>query len=432
MPICGDCVHHASEEICLGDQSKMDGNLHHKHQVSGGNGVGFHSSTQVLDKETVDAVGNRIDKARKRPPKTRKAKVPDEAVDACQHSYQAAQGDDKAASLKIFDENGLMALVCRHDIPIFFASIDTPGEQQKYLVALLERLYSMIPKHATVLALYDIACVVDRSKEMSLLPPALPLQQVLCIRMGISGSARWSTAHDYEKVLAYPMVRAQSVFGHVSVELYPLSERKARRIWLIDRQADAIALEHRAELGEWIFWCLYKNVQKKEAEADATLDKSGHSRLYLERQWGLQQIAQTSQRAYAPSWLKKELTKVLQLQTEIDSVEVSLEATEKAVKGSTHKTKESMKIIQSLTKTHEKLKAKAEKLYSSLRIPNQFPDLRKISFEYLHTLLRARDVKIEVRPRAIGNFLEWERLDSPTRGIHNTIAQQRSLGKNSI
>ncbi|EEB99202.1 hypothetical protein MPER_01166, partial [Moniliophthora perniciosa FA553] len=144
----------------------VDGNLHHRHQTSAGNGVPFHSSKRMLDKEFVDRIGVRISEARKKPPKKRKTEVPDEVVDACQHSYQAAKGDEKSGTLKIFDENGLMALVCRHDIPIFFASIDTPGEQQKYAVALIEKLFSMIPKHATVLGLYDIACVVDRSREL--------------------------------------------------------------------------------------------------------------------------------------------------------------------------------------------------------------------------------------------------------------------------
>jgi hypothetical protein len=56
-----------------------------------------------------------------------------------------------------------MALVCRHDIALFFANIDTPGEQQKYAVALLEHLFSLIPTCATVVSLYDIGCVLDRS-----------------------------------------------------------------------------------------------------------------------------------------------------------------------------------------------------------------------------------------------------------------------------
>lgn len=61
------------------------------------------------------------------------------------------------------DDAGIMALVCRHDIPLFLANIDTPGEQQKYAVALIEHLFSLLPPNATVSLLYDVACVLDRS-----------------------------------------------------------------------------------------------------------------------------------------------------------------------------------------------------------------------------------------------------------------------------
>ncbi|EEB86708.1 hypothetical protein MPER_16236, partial [Moniliophthora perniciosa FA553] len=171
---------------------------------------------------------------------------------------------------------------------------------------------------------------------------------------------------------------------------------KARRIWLIDRQADAIAMDHREDLGEWIQRRLYKNVQKKEAEAEGILDKVGHDKVYLRRQWGLQKITQTSRRAHAPARLKRELNKVLQLQTEIDTIQESIEATAKAVKSSDLKSKETLRIIKSLGGTHEKLKAKAERLYDSLKIPDQFPELKTIAFEFLHLLLLARDLKIDI------------------------------------
>jgi len=62
-----------------------------------------------------------------------------------------------------FDDTGLMALICRHDIPLFFANIDTPGEQQKYSVALIRHLFSLLPSQATVVVLYDVGCVLARS-----------------------------------------------------------------------------------------------------------------------------------------------------------------------------------------------------------------------------------------------------------------------------
>lgn len=90
-------------------------------------------------------------------------KVPDEAVDNCESAYTAANGSNAKTNMEKFDDSGMMALVCRHDIPLFLANIDTPGEQQKYAVALLGHLFMLIPPQATVAALYDVGCVLDRS-----------------------------------------------------------------------------------------------------------------------------------------------------------------------------------------------------------------------------------------------------------------------------
>lgn len=100
---------------------------------------------------------------RKRPVKPYTPVVPDSAVDECEQAHDAAKGRKQTTTGEYFDDRGLMALVCRHDIPLFFANIDTPGEQQKYAVSLLKHLFSLIPTCATVVSLYDIGCALDRS-----------------------------------------------------------------------------------------------------------------------------------------------------------------------------------------------------------------------------------------------------------------------------
>lgn len=141
----------------------MDGNFHHRHLAKAGDGHHFYDPEYFISKPEVDAAGERIDQARKRPAKKYKPKVPDAAVDECEDSHEAADENKAKTSGDQFDIKGLMALVCRHDIPLFFADIDSPGEQQKYAVALIEHLFSMIPACATVIILYDVGCVLDRS-----------------------------------------------------------------------------------------------------------------------------------------------------------------------------------------------------------------------------------------------------------------------------
>ena len=81
-----------------------------------------------LPKSQVDVIGVHIEKQWKTPLKAHKALVPDEAIDSCESSYEATDGKKQKASMDTFDDMGVMALICRHDIPLFFANIDSPGE----------------------------------------------------------------------------------------------------------------------------------------------------------------------------------------------------------------------------------------------------------------------------------------------------------------
>ena len=151
----------------------MDGNFHHCHRRSAGNSPSFYEPTYFLPKAQVDAVGRRIDRARRHPLKGSQSEVPDEAIDQCEASYEAADGQKHKASTDAFDDTGLMALICRHDIPLFLANIDTPGEQQKYGIALIEHLFTLLPSQANVIVLYDVGCVLARSLSRVRLTPTL-------------------------------------------------------------------------------------------------------------------------------------------------------------------------------------------------------------------------------------------------------------------
>ncbi|KAG1849132.1 hypothetical protein DFJ58DRAFT_662561 [Suillus subalutaceus] len=140
-----------------------DSNFHHRHRRSAGDCPRFYEPSYFLLKTQVDEVGRRIISKRKRAPKIRTSVVPDEAIDQCENSYEAADGKKQKAAMESFDDAGVMALICRHDIPLFFANINLPGEQQKYAVSLIEHLFSLLPQEATVITLYDIGCVLSRS-----------------------------------------------------------------------------------------------------------------------------------------------------------------------------------------------------------------------------------------------------------------------------
>ena len=108
-------------------------------------------------------MGARITAARSKPPRSHNIRVPNSALDECERSYEAANEKKNKTQSAKFDDTGLMAIVCRHDVVLFLANVDTPGEQQKFGVALFEHLFSHLPGQATVLVCYDIGCVLDRS-----------------------------------------------------------------------------------------------------------------------------------------------------------------------------------------------------------------------------------------------------------------------------
>ena len=145
----------------------MDGNFHQRHRKTAGDCPWFYEPKYFISKAEVDSVGQHIDNLRKRPTRERRREgMSDQAIDSCLKSHEAADGTREKENPDVFDDTGLMALTCRHDIPIFYANIDTPGEQQKYAIALLKHLFGLLPPNATVSALYDVGCVLDRSLDL--------------------------------------------------------------------------------------------------------------------------------------------------------------------------------------------------------------------------------------------------------------------------
>ncbi|KAK1219212.1 hypothetical protein PQX77_018088 [Marasmius sp. AFHP31] len=249
----------------------LDGNLHHRHLNTEGDGQPFHESVRFLTKEFVDAVGSRIAEARKGPKRPRIPAIPDEAVDACQNSYKAAKGDNETQQDHNFNENGVMALVCRHDIPLFLASINTPAEQQKHAVALKEMVFSMIPSNVTVAGLYDVGCVLERSLQMyDLMPTVIVERLILATSILHSYGHQWVCQIHYNPRLCcgLDLTNGEGVDQLWSrlrwlIGIEQCSSR-TRQIWLIDCQCNYIVTEIQDDYGQWFDQRIVKNIYKKE------------------------------------------------------------------------------------------------------------------------------------------------------------------------
>lgn len=118
----------------------------------------------------------------------------------------------------------------------------------------------------------------------------------------------------------------------------------------------------------------------------------------------------------APARLKKELNNIIALQSDLDTVDTAINKARTSFKEAGQATKEARQALDSLGRTQERLKEKVETLYNTLNVPDMMPEFRNVDIKFVHTLFLARDLKMNIRRRAIGSFLEWERLDQAVGG----------------
>ncbi|KIK15530.1 hypothetical protein PISMIDRAFT_16447 [Pisolithus microcarpus 441] len=353
----------------------MDGNFHHRHRRLAGDSPSFYEPSYFLPKAQVDAIGRRITRARQHPSKGSQSTVPDEAIDQCEASYEVVDGQKQKASTDGFDDTGLMALIC---------------EQQKYGIALIDHLFSLLPPQANVVVLYDVGCVLSRSLSRFDI-----FDRVITSRLRFATTAMHAYGHEWACQLVY-------------------NPRLISGLGLSDGEA-AIGYEMRTELGDWIRHRLKKGVREQGSAAQEALDNCGVSITELQEQWANQRAAQLSIRAYAPTKLKKELDTVLSLQADLDTTTKVIQMARENIERE-NVTPSVLDALASMERSHARLVVKAEALYSSLNVHDQFPELTNVSLDFVRTLLMARDLKINIRKRAISSFFEWDKLDRAVGG----------------
>ncbi|KAG6839934.1 hypothetical protein C0991_010226 [Blastosporella zonata] len=399
----------------------VDGNFNHRHLKSSGDCPPFYEPEYIISKAIVDAAGQNIEEARRKPPKSRQPSLPDEAVDECESMHIAGSGSNSKTNMEKFDDGGLMALVCRHDIPLFLANIDTPGEQQKYAVALIQHFFSFLPPTATVAVLYDVGCVLDRSCHLYNILP-----DTIVSRLLFATTAMHAYVHEWACQLVYnPRLRqglgltdgegVERLWSQMRKLIgITRSSHRHRRIWMLDRQVRFIGLEHRDGLGTWLKRRL-KGVEEQGAGARGAMKDCRVAVEVLHEQWADQRQAQLSIRAHAPTKLKKELDSVLTLQGQMEAIDQAIHALRSEL-STADAPPTSLKLLSNLQQTQEEFKEQGEALYSSLNVHDSFPELANIDLDFVRVLLTARDLKINIRKRAIGSFLEWDKLDQAVGG----------------
>lgn len=87
---------------------------------------------------------------------------------------------------------------------------------------------------------------------------------------------------------------------------------------------------------------------------------------------------------------------------------------------------DTLEALESLERGHDRLMEKVEILYSSLNIHDKFPELKGIDLDFVRILLMARDLKINIRKRAIASFFEWDKLDRAVGGAQQALGNMSS------
>jgi hypothetical protein len=89
--------------------------------------------------------------------------VPASVLNGCNDSFVAADEKREKTSTQFFADTGLMALLSRHDWPLWTVNMTLAGEKQHYAIALLQRLFKHIPSYTTMDVLYDVGCNLHHS-----------------------------------------------------------------------------------------------------------------------------------------------------------------------------------------------------------------------------------------------------------------------------
>ncbi|KAJ7463706.1 hypothetical protein FB451DRAFT_1139435 [Mycena latifolia] len=399
----------------------------YRHLRSAGDGPISYDPLYFISKEKVEQVRSQIAQARGKKPREVNPPMPQEAIDACQASWDAANDKKQKVDPKRHDASGVFVLTCRHSQVLFLCDIDTPGERQGFIVALMEETNSYLPPQATIVQAYDVGCVTDHS--FNLFPI---LSEGFCERVCFVINAMHSFGHQWVCQIVYsPCLRrglcltdaegVERFWSHIRKLIgITRSQWNSRRIWMIDQYIAFVNEEGRSNLGSWIHRQEHRNLTRKRRAANKVLAECGVSIEELRRNWAEQKAVQTSIRSHAPVRLRRELDKVLSLQAQIDAVEQSITDVKNTIKGP-DASPDSIRLLRSLTRTHETLNTQAEALYASLNISQSFPELQNLPLEFVRTLVVMRDLKINIRKRAIGSFYEWETLDRVVGGRREAL-----------
>ncbi|KAG6807735.1 hypothetical protein H0H92_006576 [Tricholoma furcatifolium] len=225
-------------------------------------------------------------------------RVPKSVLDGCEDSFTAADSRRVKASTQFFDETALMAILCRHDVVLFIASMRSAGEKQHYAIALVETLFQHLPLDFNIGLLYDIGCQLERS----CIKWTFLDRYIHRITFGISVfhafGHQWACQIIYHprKCEGFGLTDGEGCerFWHSISKLIPYLRVCGyhQRLYTLNHQVDHSTNVIHESLGIWLKRRFHHTKAKKQQAEDA-LKLCGKSVDYLREQWKAQIVAQT-------------------------------------------------------------------------------------------------------------------------------------------
>ncbi|GBE80402.1 hypothetical protein SCP_0301170 [Sparassis crispa] len=355
-------------------------------------------------------------------------KVPRSVLDGCHESFLAADEKREKASTQFFSDTGLMALLCRHDRVLWLVNMTSAGEKQHYALALIQRLFTHLPRSTTIGILYDIACQLHRS----------------CIKWDLLGdlfdrimfavSIFHAYGHQWPCQLIYHLRKCIG-FGLTDgegCERFWSSIRKLipslrvsgyhQRLFVLDAQVKYLDQQSLFSLGHWLNK-KWKQCQAKRLVAAEAVEQCGITDEVLREQWAAQVRDQTKP---APRRSrdkgKKAIQTILALQKMLGAYNESVRLLELKLLGDDDDIfsieEVSLKLMEARSKVVN-VKQALQRKKTALGVGERLQLSRLINNAFLRLRMNVHTIKQRIRDRLRQCKFELERLERSYRQMVN-------------
>ncbi|THU96545.1 hypothetical protein K435DRAFT_819426 [Dendrothele bispora CBS 962.96] len=341
-------------------------------------------------------------------------------LDLCGGSFTAAHEFLAKVVSAGYDVTGLMALLCRHDRPLFVVNMTTPGERQHYAIALLEKLFENLPKWVDVGLLYDIGCQLQRScLKWGLLADVIDRLtftisvfhafghqwacQIIyhprkCIGFGLSdGEGAERLWHSIQRLIAYTRVAGYHL-----------------RIYTLDSQFHFGNEEGLLRMGHWIRRKLRLS-EEKRVENERELAKSGKKVEFLRKQWTDQVHVQTrplpSQSKLKGKQAVEECIRLRQAQKVQQKKMYMFQNVLKNERALAHEVADAEMELPKAIEEYTKISEKVRKQEALLGVNEKTQLHRMVNNEFISKSMNARALKGRIEHRVTNRKWELERLE---------------------